>query len=79
VSFAAALSGVLGVSKLDRWDVAMLDGRRLARDLIDDLLAGWGAPVDAVMAGHDVLDAIERQHPIARPLPTATDLTEKLG
>ena len=42
ITFAAALSGVLGVGKLDRWDVDLLDGRRLGRRLIDDLLRRLG-------------------------------------
>ncbi|HJR26620.1 MAG TPA: helix-turn-helix domain-containing protein [Acidimicrobiales bacterium] len=69
ITLAAALSGVLGVSKLDRWDVDLLDGRRLARALVDDLLRGWGASSDGLAAAHVVLDAIARQHPLARPLP----------
>jgi AcrR family transcriptional regulator len=69
ITLAAALSGVLGVSKLDRWDVALLDGRRLARGLVDDLLRGWGAASDDLATAHEVLDAIARQHPLARPLP----------
>lgn len=68
VTFAAALSGVLGVGKLDRWEVEMLDGRRLARQLVDDLLVGWGAAAPAVAHANEVLDLIARQHPLARPL-----------
>ena len=77
ITLAAALSGVLGVSKLDRWDVALLDGRRLARALVDDLLRGWGAASDDLVAAHTVLDAIARQHPLARPLPSHDPLSEK--
>ena len=76
ITFAAALSGVLGVGKLDRWDVDLLDGRRLGRALIDDLLRGWGARDDALAASHAVVDAIARQHPIARPV---TEHPEVLG
>ncbi len=72
ITFAAALSGVLGVTKLDRWDVDLLDGRRLARSLVDDLLRGWGARDDALADAHVVIDAIARQHPLARALPTET-------
>lgn len=68
ITFAACLSGVLGVGKLDRWDVSLLDGRRLARQLNDDLLVGWGAPPQAVVEANAVLDAIARQHPLARRL-----------
>ena len=76
ITFAAALSGVLGVGKLDRWDVDLLDGRRLGRGLVDDLLRGWGAQDGALAASHAVIDAIARQHPIARPV---TDHPEVLG
>ena len=68
ITLAAALSGVLGVGKLDRWDVDLLDGRRLGRGLVDTLLLGWGAPPGALATAHDLLDAIERQHPLARSL-----------
>ncbi len=72
ITLAAALSGVLGVGKLDRWDVDLLDGRRLGRHLVDVLLRGWGAPPDALTPAHEVLDAIARQHPLARLLPSET-------
>jgi AcrR family transcriptional regulator len=75
ITLAAALSGVLGVTKLDRWDVDLLDGRRLAGALVDDLLRGWGAASDDLAAAHAVLDAIARQHPLARPLPDREPLT----
>jgi hypothetical protein len=70
IILAGALAGVLGVGNLDRWDVDLLDGRRLGRALVDDLLVGWGATPDALVDAHGVLDAIARQHPLARSLPT---------
>jgi AcrR family transcriptional regulator len=72
ITLAGALSGVLGVGNLDRWDVDLLDGRRLGRTLVDDLLVGWGAVPDHVAAANAVLDAIAHQRPLARPLPTET-------
>jgi AcrR family transcriptional regulator len=72
ITFAGALAGVLGVGRLDRWDVDLLDGRRLGRGLADDLLVGWGAAPDAIAVAHELLDAIARQHPLARPLPHAS-------
>jgi AcrR family transcriptional regulator len=77
ITLAAALSGVLGVGKLDRWDVDLLDGRRLGLGLLDDLLRGWGASSDDLTAAHVVLDAIARQHPLARPLLPNDSLTEE--
>jgi len=70
VTFAAALSGILQLDKLNRWDNDLLDGGRLARNLVDDLLIAWGAPADAVVTSHEILDAIARQHPLARTLTT---------
>jgi AcrR family transcriptional regulator len=69
ITYAGALAGVLGVGNLDRWDVDLLDGRRLGRGLVNDLLVGWGADPDVVADANGVLDAIARQHPLARPLP----------
>jgi AcrR family transcriptional regulator len=68
ITFAAALSGVLGIGRLDRWGIDLLDGRRLARGIGDDLLVGWGAARPALASAHAVLDAIARQHPLARTL-----------
>jgi AcrR family transcriptional regulator len=73
ITYAAALSGVLGVGKLDRWDVEMLDGRRLGSALVDDLLAGWGAAPDHLAEANRILDAIARQHPLARPISQEAD------
>lgn len=69
VVLAAALNGVLQVGKLARWDAELLDGPRLARVLIDDLLAGWGAAPDLLAEAHAVIDSIARRGPLARPLP----------
>jgi AcrR family transcriptional regulator len=69
VVLAAALNGVLQVGKLARWDAELLDGGRLARILIDDLLTGWGATADHLAAAHAVIDGIARRQPLARPLP----------
>jgi hypothetical protein len=72
ITFAAALSGVLGIGRLDRWGIDLLDGRRLARGIGDDLLAGWGAARPGLAHAHAVLDAIARQHPLARSLEVAS-------
>ncbi len=74
IVLAAALNGVLQVGKLSRWDAELLDGGRLARLLIDDLLAGWGADADHLAAAHAVIDGIARRQPLARPLPDGADL-----
>lgn len=73
IVLAAALNGVLQVGKLSRWDAELLDGARLGRLLIDDLLAGWGAAVDHLAAAHAVIDGIARRQPLARTLPDGVD------
>jgi AcrR family transcriptional regulator len=72
VVLAAALNGVLQVGKLARWDADLLDAGRLAGQLIDALLIGWGADPAHLAAGHEVIDAIARRQPLARPLTDAT-------
>lgn len=67
VSFAAALSGVLQLGKLARWD-DLFAGPTLARSLVDDLLRGWGADRSALAAAHDIVDSLERRGPLARSL-----------
>jgi AcrR family transcriptional regulator len=69
IILAAALNGVLQVQKLARWDADLLDGPRLARQLVDDLLLGWGADRALLDTAHAVVDAIARRQPLARPLP----------
>ena len=69
VLLAASLNGVLQISKLARWDASLLDGPRLARRLVDDLLAGMGADPHVLERGHEVIDAIARRQPLARPRP----------
>jgi AcrR family transcriptional regulator len=69
IVLAAALNGVLQLSKLGRWDAELLDGARLARRLVDDLLRGMGAQPSLVSQAHAVIDAIARRGPLAAPLP----------
>jgi hypothetical protein len=68
VVLAAALNGVLQVGKLARWDAELLDGVRLARLLIDDLLLGWGAAPSELAGAHAAVDRIARRQPLARPV-----------
>ncbi len=69
VVLAAALNGVLQVGKLARWDAELLDGPRLARQLVDGLLVGWGADLTRLADAHAVIDGIARRQPLARPFP----------
>lgn len=75
IVLAAALNGVLQVSKLQRWDADLLDGARLARTMLDDLLVGCGADVDLLAQAHAVVDDIARRQPLARPLPHGDAVT----
>lgn len=43
VTWAAAVGGVLQISRLDHFDADLFDGERLARRLNLDLVVGWGA------------------------------------
>lgn len=67
IVLAAALNGVLQVGRLARWDADLLDGVRLARTLVDDLLVGFGADRAALADAHAVIDRIARRQPLARP------------
>src|SRR5690606_13435758 len=73
IVLAAALNGVLQVGKLARWDPDLLDGARLAGDLVDGLLTGWGAAAEDLAAAHAVVDAIARRQPLARPIPAGEE------
>ena len=53
--------------------LSILDGPRLGRQLVDDLLRGWGADSDHLASAHAVVDAVARRHPLARPLPDGDD------
>jgi AcrR family transcriptional regulator len=67
IVLAAALNGVLQVGKLARWDPDLLDGARLGRLLLDDLMIGFGADPALLAEAHAVIDAIARRQPLARP------------
>lgn len=69
IVLAAALNGVLQIGHLSRWDPELVDPRRLARTLVDDLLTGFGAAPDALAAAHEPIDRIARRQPLARPIP----------
>lgn len=73
IVLAASLNGVLQVGNLARWDPDLLDGRRLALGLVDDLLAGFGADRVQLAEAHAVIDRIARRQPLARPLPPGED------
>jgi AcrR family transcriptional regulator len=69
VVLAAALSGVLQLSKLRRWDPDLLDGSRLAPGFVDELLVGWGAAPADLAAAHAHVDWLAHRQPLARETP----------
>jgi AcrR family transcriptional regulator len=68
IVLASALHGVLQVGKLARWDPELLDADRLARLLVDDLLAGFGADRALLAQAHVVIDAIAARQDLARKI-----------
>ncbi len=70
IVLAAALNGVLQLRRLARWDPDLLDGPRLACQLVNDLLAGFGADLDLLAQAHAVVDRVARRQPLARPVPS---------
>jgi len=69
VRWAAALTGALLASNLAPLNPTAFDGRRLARHLQHDLLAGWGAPDHLVRAAEAHVEALRAAAPLAPPLP----------
>ncbi|MGV3759673.1 MAG: hypothetical protein ACO1PW_09060, partial [Actinomycetota bacterium] len=72
VLLAVALIGLPQLDKLARWDPDLLDGARLGRLLVDDLLAGWGAAPGPLAAAHVLVDGLARRMPLARPVDDET-------
>src|SRR5690606_39283855 len=67
------------LDKLARWDPDLLDARRLARSLVDDLLAGWGADPAHLAAAHAAIDRLARRRPLVERVdaaPSSLDPTE---
>ena len=69
IVLAAAMNGVLLLSRLDRFDPVLFDGPRLARALVADLLRGWGADPVALTEAARLVDAIARRHPLTPLVP----------
>jgi TetR/AcrR family tetracycline transcriptional repressor len=68
ITLVAAINGVLQVSRLAHLDPELLNGERLARALVDDVLTGWGADRGALAHAHASVDALAAGGPLARPL-----------
>ncbi len=70
VTWAASVSGVLQVSRLDVYDAELFDGDRLARQLSLDLLVAWGADRARLEAATARVDALAALGPLAPPVST---------
>jgi AcrR family transcriptional regulator len=73
IRWAAALTGCLLTMNLSPLNPVAFDGRRLARLVQHDLLAGWGAPADALRRAEDHVAFLEQVAPLAPPLPADVD------
>ncbi len=69
ITWAAAVSGVLQVSRLHIYDAELFDGDRLARMLTLDLLSAWGATADGLTAATEFVDRLAAVGPLAPALP----------
>ena len=68
VTWAAAVGGVLQLTRLGIYDAELFDGDRLARSLTTDLLVGWGATPDALDAASLAVEAVARTGSLAPPI-----------
>ena len=69
ITWAAAVSGVLQVSRLDVYDTDLFNGDRLARALTLDLLRAWGASAPMLADATAFVDRLAEEGPLAPPLP----------
>jgi AcrR family transcriptional regulator len=69
VTWAAAIGGVLQLSRLGVYDAELFDGDRLARAATADLFVGWGAPRARVDAADELVEALRRDGPLAPAIP----------
>jgi AcrR family transcriptional regulator len=68
VVFAASVTGVLVLSRLDRYDADLFDGVALAHLLMCDLFVGWGASADVVAKTMTLVDQLGEVAPLAPPI-----------
>lgn len=73
IALAAALTGCVQLRVVQRWDDELLDPVGTGRHVLDALLYGWGAQPSALAGAHAVVDRLEADAPLARPLPEGTD------
>jgi hypothetical protein len=68
VTWAAAVGGVLQLTRLGIYDADLFDGDRLARSLTTDMLIGWGADVVAIEAARLAVDGVAASGSLAPPI-----------
>ena len=73
VRFAAALNGVLLLDRLTRVDDGLFDAARHGRELVLEVLRGWGARIDELLAASARIDDMAAAGPLAPPLPETKD------
>ena len=73
IALAAALTGCVQLGVVQRWDDDLLDPIGTGRHVLDTLLLGWGADVAALGGAHELVDRLEADAPLARPIPEGTD------
>ncbi len=73
VTLAAAVGGVLQVSKLDEIDAELFDGVTLAEQLCVDLLRGWGVSEERLDRSNELLDTLAGDGRLAPPVPDADE------
>jgi AcrR family transcriptional regulator len=69
VTWAAAVGGVLQLSRLGVYDTELFDGDRLARNLTANLFVSWGATRERVDEADRIVDGIRAEGPLAPRVP----------
>ena len=69
IALGASLTGCVQLAVVERWDPDLLRPSAAGRTVLDALLVGWGAAADDLAAAHELVDALERDAPLARPIP----------
>ncbi len=69
VTAAAALGGVLLLEGIAHFDPDLFAGRTLALRFVDDVLRGWGADADRLVAASALADALLLEGPLVPDVP----------
>lgn len=68
IALGAALTGCVQLAVVERWDPDLLSPSTAGRHVLDGLLLGWGADPTALAAAHLLVDRLEADAPLARPI-----------